>query len=117
MNLKPGEWFAGAFVALLAWLGFSVMALAVSGALDYSRNFSEECTKGQLMDHVERWLPLSTKCLYEDGTSEQLVSPVINPVLFLMLAVVLVLFLLGLRALFTRHGRTPAPEASLDGRP
>jgi hypothetical protein len=37
--------------------------------------------------------------LYRSGTSEQLVSPVINPALFLMLAAVLVLFLLGLRAL------------------
>jgi amino acid transporter len=117
MNLKPGEWFAGAFVALLAWLAFYVMALAVSGMLVYSRNFSEECSKGPLANYEERFIPPSTKCLYRDGTSEQLVSPVINPVLFLMLAVVLVLFLLGLRALFTKYGRTPPPEAPIDDRP
>jgi hypothetical protein len=55
-------------------------------------------------------VPLSTKCFYRDGTSEQLVPPVVNLILLALVVAALTLCILGFRALYSRH-----PSTSIHG--
>jgi hypothetical protein len=108
---SAGELFAGALLAMFASFGCYVMALVVSEIFTF-RSRLEICPRGSFLDIEQRWVvPLSNKCLYPDGTSEQLVPRLVNPMLFLMLAIVLVFLWQGTRALFSEHSGAKAPKS------
>jgi hypothetical protein len=96
---------------MLASFGCYVMALVVSEMLTF-RNGLEICRDGSFLFLEQRWsVPLSNTCLYDDGASEQLVPRMVNPMLFLMLAIVLVFLWQGTRALFSEHSGAKAPKS------
>jgi len=48
------------------------------------------------------FFPLSNRCHWKDGSSTQLVSPLVNPILFLLLGLTLALVVLWIRALIEK---------------
>ena len=101
---RPRLLFGGAGAAALGAGLFYVFAL-VAGDLLALQSSAELCDRGPFLLLREKLVPLSAECVYRDGTSEQLVSPLVNPILALLLLTALLLLVLGLRALFVRAGR------------
>jgi hypothetical protein len=101
---RPGPLFGGAVAAVLGAGLFYLLALVGSDLLTLQSS-DELCDRGPYRFLNERLVPLSAECIYRDGTREQLVSPLVNPILALLLLTALLLLVLGLRALFVRPGR------------
>ena len=98
---KPRLLFAAAAAAVLGAALFYAFAFVASDLLALQSS-ADLCRKGRFLLFEEHLVPLSAKCVYRDGTSEQLVSPLVNPILALLVLAALLLFVLGLRAIAVR---------------
>jgi hypothetical protein len=100
---KPGRLFGAAFIVAVTTFLFYGCALIFTGPA--LRSATTVCKREGFRELQERFLPLSDKCLYRDGSSEQLVPFLVNAVIFLGLTVVGCFFLLGWRAAFKKYCR------------
>jgi hypothetical protein len=101
---RPGPLLGGAVAAVLGAGLIYVLALVGGGLMTLQSSY-EMCDRGPLSIFRDELVPLSAECVYRDGTREQLVSPLANPLMALLLLTALILLVLGLRALFVRPGR------------
>jgi hypothetical protein len=105
---RPGPLLGGAVAAVLGAGLVYVLALVGSGLM-VLQSSEELCDRGPLPILRDQLVPLSAECVYRDGTREQLVSSLVNPLIALLLLTALLLLVLGLRALFVRPGhRSPS---------
>jgi hypothetical protein len=94
---KPARLVAYAVGTTIFTFFFYVFVVFASGSFALV-SATRLCRKGDLLRLEDGLLPLRSTCFYRDGNTEQLVSPIVNPLLFLLLAVVVTLLCLALLA-------------------
>jgi len=105
MIARPGNLFACAFLALISTIPLWVMGALGSGMLTPT-SATVFCNDGEYEDFrgvQEGLFPLDYTCLYRDGHTEQRVSPLVNPLIFLLLGSALLLVLLGIRTMIAKR--------------
>lgn len=98
------KWFGRAFFALVASIPVYLYGVVVSGMLTpVAADKLCQGVEDRVLDSADpirgRLFPLSMKCMWEGGTSTEKVPPLVNPLIFGLLALSVALVVLGVRAL------------------
>lgn len=102
---RPGKHFAQAFLALISTVPLWFLGALGNGMLTLA-SATQFCPDGGYENFAglrDGLFPLDYTCLYEDGTTHQLVSPLVNPLIFLLLGSALLLVLLGIRTMIAKR--------------
>jgi len=111
MIASPGKLFACAVLALVSTIPLWVMGALGSGMLTLA-SATVFCNEGGYENFrglQQKLFPLDYTCLYRDGHTEQLVSPLVNPLIFLLLGSSLLLVALGIRAMIAQRRERSDP--------
>jgi hypothetical protein len=105
MIARPGKLFAYAVLALISTIPLWVMGALGSGMLTLTSatTFCNEGGYENFRGLQEKLFPLDYTCLYADGHTEQLVSPLVNPLIFLLLGSSLLLAAFGIRTMVAQR--------------